>query len=151
MDAEALEALRRSMDLTLDLEGRWLHEGQHFDNQRVSDLFSRGIDLHEETGEPIVRIGHQWAYFTAQDTPFIVRRLIFEADALKADLNSFEVVTLSPEALSVGEDGVLYADLGGRRARLSRHAHSQLTDRVEDTEAGPVVRLARATLPIQPL
>ncbi|MFN3197876.1 MAG: hypothetical protein ACE366_05595 [Bradymonadia bacterium] len=149
MDAEALDLLRRSLALTLDTEGRWLHEGAHFDNQRIADLFSRGIDLHPETQEAVVHIGNQWAYFTPVDEPYIALRLIFGDGTLEAELNTFSTVPLGTDSLLCSEEGVIYARLDERRvARLSRRAHAQLTDVVEETEAGPVVQVGDQVWPI---
>lgn len=137
MDPEALDKLRRSMDLTLDLEGRWCHDGRPFDNARIAELFSRGIDLHPDTGEPVVHIGHQWAYFTAEDQPFVARRLQISPGRITATLNTFAEVQLAPDALFSSEEGVIYARLDDRRvARLSRDAHAQLVPLVQEDGDG---------------
>lgn len=124
--AAKLDQLRRSLDLRMDREGRWYHEGERFEHPRLIALFDRGVDAHPESGEPIVHIGDKWCYFTADDTPFIVRRLASTAAGLVAHLNNEEAHPI-PAAGFVAEGDFIYVALApNRRARLDRDSQNQL-------------------------
>lgn len=71
-----LETQRRSLDLRLDSEGRWFHDGEVFAHSRLIETFNRGIDRHDVTGEPIIRVGQTWCYFHAETSPHLVVRVI---------------------------------------------------------------------------
>lgn len=124
--AEKLETLRRSVDLRLDFEGRWYHEGDVFEHERLTALFNRGIDAHPESGEPIVHIGDRWCYFTAEDTPFIVRRLEATDAGLTAHLNNEEQWPVPSEGFEAAGDHVYVQLTPQRRARLDRNAQNRL-------------------------
>ena len=79
-----LDEQRRSMDLQLDVEGRWWHDEQPFVHAGLVKAFNRGIDRHPDTGEPIIRIGSTWCYFTSVGSPFIVRRVIHSHSVIHA-------------------------------------------------------------------
>jgi hypothetical protein len=132
--AEKLEALRRSVDLRLDFEGRWYHEGEVFEHARLTALFNRGIDAHPETGEPIVHIGDRWCYFTADDTPFIVRRLEATEAGLRAHLNNEESWPVPPEGFEASGDHVYVQLTPTRRARLDRTTQNRLWGWLSDTD-----------------
>lgn len=138
--AERLEIFRRSVDLRLDGEGRWYHDGTPFEHPRLIELFDRGIDVHPETGEPILRVGGKWCYVRADDTPFVVRALRHSGDELLARINTGEQVPLALDALSTADDHV-YAQLDARRrARLDRATQNGLAELLDEDEDGqPVV------------
>jgi len=139
--AAALEAIRRGIDLRLDAEGRWMHEGEAFTHAGVTALFDRGLDLHPTTREPIVRIGEQWCYVRCDDLPFVVRRWRFGASAtdptLCGVLNTGAEVEVGYDALRVEADGrvtLCFAD--AREARVSRAAQAALAPYLGETPAG---------------
>ena len=121
-----IETLRRAVDLRLDDEGRWWHEGQRFKHLRLIEAFNAGIDLHPQTDEPIIRIGDRWCYFTADDTPFIVVKLYEDDGGLLARLNTGETLKLPKRSLFLRTDR-LYANLTPKRwALFSRPAQANL-------------------------
>ncbi len=129
MDAEELERLRRSVDLRIDAEGRWYHEGRPFTHPRLIALFDAGLDVHPETGEAIVRLDDRWCYVRSDGTPFVVRHLRLDGGSLWAELNNGERHIVPQDALALGEGGVVYADVAPRRrARLGRSAQGGLAD-----------------------
>ena len=71
-----LDTKRRSIDLRLDTNGAWWHDGAPFEHQRLINAFNRGISLHPDSGEPIIRIGATWCYFKSEQSPYIARRLL---------------------------------------------------------------------------
>jgi hypothetical protein len=137
MDEAELERLRRSVDLRIDAEGRWYHEGRPFTHARLIALFDAGLDVHPDSGEAIVRIDGRWCYVQADDTPFVVRHLRVEGDALLAELNNGERLPVPERALTLGDNGVVYAELAPRRrARLGRDAQSALAAWLRDADDG---------------
>lgn len=71
-----LEERRRSINLHLDAEGHWWHDDQPFIHAGLVAAFNRGIERHQDTNEPIIRIGSTWCYFHSVGSPFIVRRVL---------------------------------------------------------------------------
>lgn len=71
-----LDTKRRSLDLRLDANGDWWHDNEPFEHRRLIDVFNRGIDLHPDSREPIIRIGTTWCYFKSEGSPYLVRRLL---------------------------------------------------------------------------
>lgn len=140
--AARLDQLRRSLDLRMDHEGRWYHEGERFEHPRLIALFDRGIDAHPESGEPIVHIGDKWCYFTADDTPFIVRRLESTPETLVAHLNNTEIHPI-PASGFESEGDFIYVQLTeNRRARLDRDSQNQLWGWLEE---GPPIEAVTTT------
>lgn len=130
-DAAALEALRRGLDLSLDAEGRWWHEGEPFTHPGVTAAFDRGLDLHPVTREPILRVGDQWCYVRCADVPFVVRQWRLpspEDPELKAVLNTGATVVVDTrDGLTTDASGHLYVLFGAsRRARVGRSAQAAL-------------------------
>lgn len=143
-----LETMRRSVDLRLDAEGRWYHQGQPFEHARLIAAFDRGLDVHEDTGEAILRLGGRWCYVQADDTPFVVRRLRLEGDTLSATLNTGETLPVPAQGFEQS-NGHLYTRLTPRRrARLDRAAHARLGDWLVETDAGLCVEAAGRRWPI---
>lgn len=139
MDASQLDALRHSIDLRLDADGRWFHDGEPFTHAGLIALFNRGLDVSPDTGEPIVRIGEQWAYIRCDDVPFVVRSVRVADDQLRLVLNTEAEVLCRPGDLRVGPTGLLYAELGRhRRARFGRAAQASLADDLDEDAEGRV-------------
>lgn len=153
-DAEAwlarLEAMRRSVDLRLDGEGRWYHDGQPFEHPGLIAAFDRGLDVHEDTGEPILRIGDRWCYVRADDTPFVVRRLRVDGDTLSATLNTGETLPVPADAFEQGGEH-LYLHLSPRRrARLDRATQARVADWLVDLGDRLALEAAGRRWPIAP-
>ncbi|MCK6570086.1 DUF1285 domain-containing protein [Myxococcota bacterium] len=128
---------RRTIDLRLDADGQWFHDGEPFTHRGLIALFNRGIDVSDETGEPIVRIGAHWAYIRCDDVPFVIRSVRVSEAALDALLNTESRVTFPPDALRLGPAGVLYAELSPRRrARFSRAAQASLALHLVELDTG---------------
>lgn len=152
VDPELLEMLRRSVDLRLDTEGRWFHDGDPFEHPRLTELFNRGLDVHPETGEAIVHVGDRWCYVQADDTPFVVVRLERDAPGGPgALLNNGERHPLPADALETPDGEIVYAVLTpNRRARIGRGVWNALVDDVVEIEGDTLgVALAGRIFPIQ--
>jgi hypothetical protein len=134
--AARLETLRRSLDLYLDAEGRWHHEGVQFEHARLAALFDRGIDVHSESGDPIVHVGDRWCYFRAADTPFLVRKLDVENDTLLATLNNSERHAVPQDGVTAAGTDIYMQLTPSRRARLDRYCVAALAEWLEEDESG---------------
>lgn len=144
-----LETLRRSVDLRLDGEGRWYHEGERFTHAGLIAAFDRGVDVHPESGEPILRVGDRWCYIRADDTPLIARRIEHADDGLWLRLNTGRRVAV-PEAgfESAGEH--LYVQLDAlRRVRLGRAAQARLAEWLEGGDDGIAVAVGGRRWPVR--
>lgn len=146
--AATLEKMRRSVDLRLDFEGNWYHEGEIFEHERLIALFNKGIDSHPDSGEPIVHIGERWCYFKADDTPFIVRRMESSPDALLVELNNGETHPVPPTGFEAVGDYIYVQLTEDRRARLDRGRQNQLWGWLVDEDGSAVVVTASGRYPI---
>ncbi len=147
-----LDQVRRSLDLHLDAEGRWWHEGAPFEHPKLIALFDQGLDTHPDSHEPILRVGDTWCYVKVADTAFFVRRLRPEGAALRATLNNGEVWSVPADGLSAVGDFV-YAQLAPhRRAKLTRDCQNQLSAWIIEVDGDAVVAVGgrRWALPWQP-
>lgn len=143
---------RRSIDLRLDADGHWFHDGEPFQHAGLIALFDRGIDVDEGTGEPILRVGDKWCYIRCDDVPFVVRTLRISSDHADLTLNTGAEVSLRGEAFRLGPNGVLYAELGPkRRARLSRTAQAALAPALDEADGAYVLTLGGRRTPLPPL
>lgn len=136
--ASKLESLRRRSGLALDIDGNWWHDGTAFEHSGIIAALNKGIDLHPESGEPIVRVGKQWCYIEAAGTtPFLAMRLHIDGTghiALKLNTNQSTNTIGASWQLRFGALHCLLAD--DRLVRLSRHAQAQIADYLTETEDG---------------
>ena len=109
------------------------------------------ISLHPDDGHPILTNGYDWCYFRAEDTPLFVDAVLPHENGT-GTLRLFDgsEEPLDPAALSVGEDGVVYARVRGRttEARFLRHAQTGLAPFLVAADP-PVIRVGdrEVTLP----
>jgi hypothetical protein len=133
----------RESTIVLDREGRFFHDGQRVEHPALEKALRTWISLHPDDGRPILTNGYDWCYFRAEDTPFFVDAVTLHPDgtaALKLVGGSEE--PLDPAALSVGEDGVVYARVreGRAEARFLRHAQTGLAPLLVEAEP-PTVKV----------
>ena len=139
-DDARLEALRRSIDLRIDAQGRWWHQGDEFNHERLISLFNRGLDWHPQSQEAILRVDQRWCYVQCDQTPFLILKVYPHQNSLWVKLNNEESFELTDLSLR-GE--VLFAQLTPNRlARMSRLAQAQCVDWLdhdERSQKAPVV------------
>ena len=124
---EWLDAQRRSIDLELTDEGTWLHNKTPFAHHGLIGAFNRGIELHPDTKEPIVRIGTTWCYFRSRMSPFIVERLIAKGTLLQGvQLNTGEQLTLETITPVYAIGKLSFSTTCGRTLRMSRRAQANI-------------------------
>lgn len=126
-----LDQLRRSIDIRIDAEGRWWHEGILFTHPRLITYFNRQIGWLQ--GEATLTIGHRWCYIGCEITPFLILKLELDRQQPWAVLNTEERYPLQNLTLI---DDLLFAQLNvDRFARMSRHAQSQCAHWLREAHA----------------
>ena len=136
--ATKLESLRRRSGLALDIEGHWWHDGNPFEHSGIIAALNKGIDLHPDSGEPIVRVGEQWCYIEAAGTtPFLAVRLhIDDIGQIALSLNTTESVKTEKANWHL-RFGALHCRLvDGRLVRLSRHTQAKMAAYLEEAADG---------------
>jgi len=136
-DAEALLARLRESTIVLDREGRFHHDGEPVTHPGVARALHRWIGIGSD-GRYILQTGPIWCYFRVEDVPFLVRGVREDADGFVLSLDDETEEPLDPSTLHLGTDGVLRCRVKSGRfpARLDRHAHFVLAERLETDAAG---------------
>lgn len=140
---------REDSGLTIDREGRWLHDGEPVTHPRVLEAFTRGLELTPE-GHYLLRFGNDWAFVTVEDAPLQVTSALPapSADEVLLNLSNGLTEPLRPETLCHSE-GVLYCTAAsGMPARFSRSAQAALASMLEEDASGLVLVLGPARHPI---
>lgn len=133
--------------LVLHRDGRWTHEGAPILNRKLRDAFDRGVRYLPEEGVYVVQLGRFRGQIELEETGFFVTG--FDAAAGRVRLSDrseepLEVASLRPSP----HDGALLCTVkrglvpDGLPARFFQAAQAELLIAVEDTPAGPSVRLA---------
>jgi hypothetical protein len=138
MDPATLQRLRENSGLRLDGEGRFLHEGEPVEHERLALALHRGLHRAPD-GRWATRLGADWAYVQVDDAARFVRAI--EADdaraALRAVLLDGAEAELRADTLALGAGDALYLRWpDGERARLSRAAQLSLSDRIVEQGGG---------------
>ena len=135
---DALELLRSRSGLSIDEEGRFLHQGEPIRHERTLAALWRSLERVPD-GRWIVRLGRESGYVEVRDTPYVVRGV----GGLEAGDHPWVLLAdgsrepLDPATLRVGADGVLRCDVkGGLAARFSRAAHVTLGGALEEAPEG---------------
>ena len=153
LSPEALERLRRSVDLRIDAEGGWWHEGERFTHPRLIAYFNRQLGWRD--GEATLTVGARWCYVRCDVTPFLALKL--ERGSPSGPLVLLNTGERLPLAELQLRGDVLFAQLSpARLARWSRHAQAQCgawlrEARADESEAssGFVLELDGRSWPIQ--
>lgn len=130
---EALEALRRRSGVALTADGELLYLGRPIANERVVELFNRGLDVRED-GEVTLTVGRFWCYPDVAGVARFVRRIRPDPDGGVATLASGHELPLAGSAIGYGPDDRFYVWFEGVRgpARVLREAHQALIGLVAD-------------------
>ena len=142
-EPERLEALRRNSGLALDAEGRWRYASGFVENERVSEMFHRGVAVRRD-GEVTLSVGKMWAYVKCEGPAFFVRAVRKAgADGDKVvgavvELAGGREVALAGATFGWGPDERLYVWLHGvdGPALLLRSAHQGLLAGLEESAGG---------------
>ena len=147
MDPETLQRLREQSGLRLDKEGRFWHRGGLVEHPRTFAVLHQGIHRAPD-GRWATRIGKDWAYLDVEDTALWVRRIEPSGTFLRGQLVSGEWVQIDPATLAAGADDVIYARIGGERARLTRDAQLSLSEHLRQDGETFALQLGERRFPI---
>jgi len=144
-----LEKIRRS-EISIDREGRFIHEGAEVTHEGLKRALFRWLDrLPPPDGRYVLRLDEQrFAYLEdVEDTPLVARAArIDRAGAVYLALSDGSEEALDPATLTVDDAGVLRAWVRGGHleARLASSAAAVVADLIDVTEDGarPRLRLA---------
>jgi uncharacterized protein len=138
VDPATLEALRCRSGLSIDLEGRFRHEGGLITHARTLEVLWSSLERQDD-GRYLVRVGRESGYVRIEDAPYGIRGVRLEPDGIFVHLSDGSVEALAPSTLLVGADGVLRCRVkdGSHRARFTRAAQVALGPALlEDPAAG---------------
>jgi len=133
--------------LVLHHDGRWTHEGQSLRNRKLRELFDRSVRYLPEERKFVVQVQRFRGEIEVEEAGFFVRSFDPATGMLALSDGSSErldVATLQ----SSQRDGALLCRVkpglapGGLLARFHHAAQAELMNAVEDSDAGPVLRIA---------
>ncbi len=129
-------------EIRLDEQGRWHHQGQRFDNPRLSDLFSRSVN-RTEGGTWVLEIGPFTYPITVDDTGFFVRAVNWKASPPMLHLSDRSTEALEPASLEYRAPGKLYCAVkdGRFRARFLRSAYHSIIPHLEQRDSSIVLAI----------
>lgn len=135
----------RESTIAIDREGRFWHDGERVENAAIERALAGWVARHPDDGRTILTNGWDWCYVTVEDAPFAVRALRLDDGAPRMALSDDTEEPIDPSALSVAEDGVVYARVKGGtfEARFTRHAQTSLAPLLVDADP-PTLRIAGA-------
>lgn len=129
------------MAFRIDRQGAFEIDGGPVTHPRIIDALRHGIDVND-AGEPIVRLGTQWAYLTVEDTPLRATAVVATDTGLELRLDDGRVVPLVPETLVDEREYGLRCTAPARGSgrplavRLTNHARMDLADHLEIDDDG---------------
>lgn len=130
----APEGRSRESSIRLDRQGRFWHNGELVEHAKLIRALHQWISRHPGDGRYILTNGYDWTYFTVDDVPFQVCAVVYEQGMPRLRLSNEQEVI--PEALTVAEDGSLYAAFHlqkqGYEARFRPFAQTQLAPALEE-------------------
>ena len=154
-EAAWLEKIRRS-GISVDREGRFIHEGAEVTHEGLKRALFRWLDrLPPPDGRYVLRLDEKrFAYLEdVADTPLVARAArVDTAGAVWLALSDGSEEPLDPTTLTVDEAGVLRAWVRGGRleARLASSAAAVIGDAITEDAGRPLLRLAGRTYAIPP-
>lgn len=125
------------VDLLLDRDGRWFHEGQPVLHPGLVSVLNRHLVISEDHRVE-VRVGHEVARVTVEELPYVVVSAAVEPDGLRLRLNdeSEERIPFHDLAL-VGDDALYAAVKSGRYpARFLRTPYVKVASAFEEAGDG---------------
>jgi hypothetical protein len=143
----------RPFGLVLHHDGRWSHEGQPIGNRRLREHFDRSVRYLPAEGKYVVTLRHFRGEIEVEEAAFFVRS--FDAASGRIALSDRSEEALDPASLALSpRDGALLCRVKralapeGLLARFCPSAHAELMLAVEETPAGPALRLQGTLRPL---
>jgi len=150
-----LEEIRRS-GISVDREGRFIHEGAEVTHEGLKRALFRWLDrLPPPDGRYVLRLDERrLAYLEdVADTPLVARAARIDPDGtVRLALSDGSEEPLDPATLTVDDAGVLRAWVRGGRleARLATSAAAVLADAITEADGRPLLRLAGRSYALPP-
>lgn len=133
--------LSRETTIRRTADGRWFHDGEPIENEKLARAFDRWVERAED-GRFCLKNDINWAYISLEGAPYFVRAVRVEGRKAQLLLSNDREVELDVRTLREGEDGALYCEVGENlTARFDRHAAVQLGELLEEDDQGPYFRL----------
>jgi hypothetical protein len=133
--------------LRLHHDGRWSHEGQPIRNRRLREHFDHSVVYLPRERKFVVTLRQFRGEIEVEEAAFFVRS--FEAASGRITLSDRSAERLDPASLGLSPlDGALLCRVKrelapeGLLARFVQSAHAELLQAVEETPAGPALRVA---------
>jgi hypothetical protein len=128
----------RESRIVLDEQGRFWNAGDPIEHEAMTQAFSSWITTHPDDGRFILTNGYDWTYFTVKDAPFLVKHVEVSPAGARLRLSDGTEEGLDPAGVEIGENGVLYTWVKGRRflARFTPRAQAAMVDLVEEGPDG---------------
>ena len=121
----------------MSVDGVFLHHGSPVENEKVQELFSRGVSIRED-GRVILAVGPQWCYVAVEDTPYIILGVSAATEGVPTlRLNTGARERLDPSSLWISRtrNPLRQGEWRILPARFSRTAfHQLITDFYEVVE-----------------
>jgi hypothetical protein len=129
--------LSRETTIRRNADGKWFHDGDPIDNDKLARAFDRWIERAED-GRWCLKNDINWAYFQLEGAPYFVRSVTLSGERAELALSNDKHCPLDFRSLREGPDGALYCDLEpGIAARFDSHAAVQLGALLEEDARGP--------------
>ena len=140
----------------LHRDGRWTHEGHPVTHRKLREHFDRSVVYLPDTGKYVVTLRHFRGEIEVEEAAFFVRS--FDAGTGRMALSDRSEEALDPSTLTLSPfDGALVCRVkralcaGGLPARFTQAAQAELWLAVEETDAGPRLRLGDERVPLPEL
>lgn len=152
----APEGRSRESKIRLDGEGKFFDDGGYVEHAKLQQALHTWIGRHPDDGRYILTNGYDWTYFTVDDVPFFVRAIRdVDGDAMLV-LSDETEEPLDPATVTMGPHGDLYLEVkhpspdkaksGPFRAKLTRHAQTQLGPFLDEREGRAILRTKRGEI-----
>lgn len=135
------EGRSRESTIHLDKNGRFWHDGEPVEHAGMAKAFAAWISKHPDDGRFILTNGYDWTYFSVEDTPFFITRVIPEPGQVVVELSDGTAETLDLETLSEGAESALFAQVkaGAYAARFTQSAQLGLAPLLVEDSSGRVL------------
>jgi hypothetical protein len=155
----APEGRSRESKIRLDGEGKFFDNGGYVEHAKLQQALHTWIGRHPDDGRYILTNGYDWTYFTVDDVPFFVRAIReVDGDAVLV-LSDETEEPLDPKTVTTGERGELYLEIqhpsadkakaGPFRAKLTRHAQTQLGPFLDQRDERVILRTRRGEIALE--
>lgn len=152
----APEGRSRESKIRLDGDGKFFDDGGYVEHAKLQQALHTWIGRHPDDGRYILTNGYDWTYFMVDDVPFFVRAIREENGDAILVLSDETEEPLDPSTITVGPRGDLYLDVqrpsadkakaGPFRAKLTRHAQTQLAPFLDSRDGQVVLETKRGKI-----